>query len=87
VRPGLADFPEFPRGTVAVKFGQLTLCMIRLVRAQGSCSPSSRALPPRGRPYWIDASYSGNAKFSASTSRPQFLEVVRRGDILGPRHA
>jgi hypothetical protein len=83
VRPGVADVPEFPRGTVAVKFGPLTLCMIRLARAQGFCSPSSHALPPRGRPYQIYASYSGNAKFSASTSRPQFLKVVRPGDIAG----
>jgi hypothetical protein len=78
VRPRTADVPESPRGIVRVKFQKLTLCTIRLVRGQGSCSPSSRALPPRQDRYWIDASYRGNARFSASTSRPGFLTVIRR---------
>jgi hypothetical protein len=78
VRPGVADVPEFPSGTVAVKeAGQSTLCTITLVGAQGSCSASLSALPPQGTPYWIQASYSGDAKFSASTSAPQSLNVVR----------
>lgn len=86
VRPEVADVPEIPGGTVVVKFGHLTLCAISLVRAQGSCSPSSRALPPRAHRYRIYASYDGNAKFSASTSGLQFLKVVRLPDKGRPRH-
>jgi hypothetical protein len=78
VRPRADDVPGFPRGIVRVRFRKRTLCTIRLVRARGRCSPSSRALPPRRRRYWIYASYRGNARFSASTSRPRFLKVVRR---------
>jgi hypothetical protein len=76
VRPESSDVPGFPRGTVAVRSGQLTLCVIRLVHAQGSCSPSSRALPPQAHPYSVLSFYSGNARFSASTSRSWFLQVV-----------
>jgi hypothetical protein len=76
VRPRVADIPAFPRGTVAVQFRHLTLCMIRLVRGHGKCSPSSRALSPQRRPYWIEAYYNGDAKFSASGSHPRFLKVV-----------
>jgi hypothetical protein len=77
VRPEASDVPGFPRGTVAVKSGPLTLCVIRLVRAQGSCSPSSRALPPQAHLYSVQAFYGGNARFSASTSRPWLLRVLR----------
>jgi hypothetical protein len=79
VRLKVAGAPGFPGGIVTVKqaLGPLTLCTIRLVRGQGSCSPSSGELPPRGAPYWIHASYNGDATLSASTSQPpQSLTVV-----------
>ncbi len=87
VRPEVADVPEIPGGTVVVKLGHVTLCTIRLVRAQGRCSPSSRALAPRAHRYRVYASYNGNAKFSASTSGLQYLRVVRPRDKVRPRHA
>ena len=79
VRAGVSDDPGFLPGTVTVRqaLGRLTLCTIKLVRGQGSCSPSSRALPPRGNPYWIHAVYNGDGSLSSSTSQPpQSLKVV-----------
>jgi hypothetical protein len=73
------DVPELPTGTVAVRqaVGTLTLCTITLVRAQGSCSPAPRLLPSRSYPYWLHATYTGDAKFGVSTSwPPQALRIM-----------
>lgn len=62
-----------PAGDVAVQSGGRTLCLIRLFRGLGSCSPDPRALP-RGR-WAIVAAYSGDASFASSTSSPAILLV------------
>lgn len=62
-----------PTGDVAVQSGGRTLCLIRLFRGLGNCSPAPRTLP-RGR-WAIVAAYSGDASFASSTSSPAILLV------------
>lgn len=63
-----------PTGDVAVQSGGRTLCMIRLSRGMGSCSPSPRALPSGWNA--IMARYRGDASFASSTSGLATLLVL-----------
>jgi hypothetical protein len=63
-----------PTGDVAVQSGGRTVCMIRLFRGFGSCSPGPRDLP-RGR-NTIVARYGGDANFAPSTSGLALLLVL-----------
>lgn len=64
-----------PTGTVEIMSGAKVLCTIHLSLAQGSCSPSNRALPPGL--HAITASYSGDSNFKPSKSHERTLIVLR----------
>jgi Bacterial Ig-like domain (group 3) len=64
-----------PTGWVVVESRSEFLCVVRLYRGKGSCSPADWALWPGS--YKIAAYYSGDANFKPSSSGKQTLTVRR----------
>jgi hypothetical protein len=64
-----------PTGTVIVKAGSATLCIITLRSGNGACTLTARRLRP-GR-YRLTAAYPGSADFAPSVSRAMTLTVVK----------
>ncbi|HXS64879.1 MAG TPA: Ig-like domain-containing protein [Streptosporangiaceae bacterium] len=63
-----------PTGKVRVSDGKKTVCMAKLVKGSGSCSPASGNAIPAGK-YSMTASYAGN--LLGSKSSPVTLTVKR----------
>jgi hypothetical protein len=64
-----------PTGSVYVETRRMVLCRIHLSHGRGSCSLNGRELAPGS--YEITAHYTGDAHFSPSASRPEYLTVRR----------
>lgn len=64
-----------PGGTVTVKAGGTTVCVIKLAAAKGSCRLAARALKPGS--YRLTARYGGDASYAAATSTARLLRVTR----------
>jgi hypothetical protein len=65
--------------TAGVGVGGTTLCTVTLTGPSnnvGSCSPANAALAVPGSPYSLNATYSGDANFTGSTSSAQTLTVI-----------
>ena len=63
-----------PGGKVTVKAGSVTLCVISLAKAKGTCKLASKKLRPGT--YHLTASYPGSIRFAASTSPKKTLTVT-----------
>jgi hypothetical protein len=63
-----------PGGKVTVKAGSVTLCVISLAKAKGTCRLASKKLKPGT--YHLTASYPGSIRFAASTSPKKTLTVT-----------
>jgi hypothetical protein len=64
-----------PTGTVTITAGSATVCTITLASGTGSCPLTASQLP--SGTYQLTASYGGDAAFTASTSAPAMLRIVR----------
>jgi len=68
--------PQFggtPAGTVTVKAGTRTVCVIALKSGKGSCALTAKELKPGT--YQLTASYPGKGGFTSSTSSPKTLRI------------
>lgn len=72
VRPRYSGTPS---GSVTVKAGTTTICVIRLRSAKGTCSPPAARLPATS--VRLTAAYSGSADFGASRSGAKALAIAR----------
>ena len=68
-----ARYSGIPVGTVAVKIGAATICVIHLTAGQGSCSPAATRL--HLGTYHLTATYAGGTGFLRSTSAAKTLTV------------
>ncbi len=68
-------FGGIPIGTVTVKSGSVTVCVITVKAARGTCSLPARKLP--AGVYHLVAAYRGSADFAGSVSAAKTLTVVR----------
>lgn len=75
VRPRFHGSSGTPTGTATVQTSGIVLCTVTLSGGTGACSPTSTALPEQNFPYWVTASYSGDATFAPSTSWPVVIKV------------
>ena len=64
-----------PAGTVTVKAGSATLCVITLRSGPGSCTLTARVLRPGT--YRVTAAYPGSPDFAPSVSPAKTLTVVK----------
>jgi hypothetical protein len=65
----------FPAGKVTIKAGSVTLCVITLKSARGSCLLSASKLRP-GK-YTLTASYTATSPYAGSTSVKKSLTVTK----------
>jgi hypothetical protein len=72
VRPRYSGTPS---GSVTVKAGTITICVIRLRSARGTCSPPAARLSAKSAR--LIATYSGSADFGASSSTAKTLAVAK----------
>jgi hypothetical protein len=75
-----ARYSGIPAGTVAVKAGAATVCVIHLRAGKGSCALTATKLRP-GR-YHLIAAYAGSAGFLGSTAAAETLTVQGAQVIL-----
>ncbi len=80
-RLSVAVAPQYagrPAGSVTVRSGDATVCVIALVAGKGSCALSARS-SLRSAPTLLSRRrvYPGSADFTGSTSAPTTLTVVR----------
>ena len=68
-----ARYSGIPAGTVAVKAGAATICVIHLKAGRGSCALTARKL--RAGTYHLVAAYVGSAGFLRSTAPAKTLTV------------
>jgi hypothetical protein len=70
-----AQYAGRPAGSVTVRSGDATVCVIALVAGKGSCALSARSLAVGA--HALVVVYPGSADFTGSTSAPTTLTVVR----------
>jgi Bacterial Ig-like domain (group 3) len=70
-----ARYSGTPGGTVDVKAGSATICVIHLIAGQGRCALTATKL--RAGTYRLTAAYAGSAGYLGSTAAPKTLTVRR----------
>jgi uncharacterized repeat protein (TIGR03803 family) len=69
-----------PTGTVAFKYGSLTLASVPLSGGAASFAPSTAGLPPAT--YDLTASYSGDANYAAANSAAYGITIERDATVV-----
>jgi hypothetical protein len=70
-----ARYSGLPAGTVVVKAGATTICVIRVTAGQGGCALTAKRLRPGS--YHVIAAYAGGAGFLRSAAAARTLTVRR----------